>query len=59
MSRKPIETKRDRSGPLRVMAEAEGFLMVRRPYCNPMVISRGEWDALTEEQTVTVHGVRE
>lgn len=33
------ERRRDPLGPLRLMAEAEGYCMVRRPGCMPFVLS--------------------
>lgn len=37
-------------GPIRLMAEAEGHCMVRRPGCVPFVITSKEWLALPSEE---------
>lgn len=34
------------NGPIKRMAEADGYVMVRRPGCTPFILSRKEWDAL-------------
>lgn len=41
------ERRWDRYGPLVKMAEADGWLLVRRPYCLPGAMSRREWDRLS------------
>lgn len=38
--------KQDHLGEIRFMAEASGYVMVRRPRCIPFVLTRKEWDAL-------------
>ena len=40
------EVRYDKHGELRLMAEAEGYVMVRRKRCSPFVLSRKEWDAI-------------
>lgn len=43
------EVRYDQYGAKRLMAEAEGYVMVRRPHAMPGVMSRKEWDALSTE----------
>lgn len=33
-------------GPIRLMAKAEGYVMVRRPGCLPFILSVKEWESL-------------
>jgi hypothetical protein len=40
------QTRRDPTGPIRLMAEADGYVMVRRPGCLPFVLSAANWLAL-------------
>lgn len=34
------------AGPVKLMARADGYVMVRRAGCMPFVLSEGEWSAL-------------
>lgn len=45
---KKSERRVDHIGPLRLMAEAEGYVMVRRPGCMPFLMSADKWRALPE-----------
>lgn len=46
----PFTLKRyDASGVIRFMAEAQHYVMVRRPHCYPFVLPKAEWDALSSE----------
>lgn len=46
--------RRDGHGPLRIMASAEKYVMVRRPGCIPFVMTLAKWDALpTDTGSVT------
>lgn len=36
----------DSLGPLRILARAEGYVMVRRPGCVPFVITETSWNAM-------------
>ena len=38
------ERRWDLYGPFRLMAEAEGYVMARRPYLVPFIVSRIDWD---------------
>lgn len=46
MSRASAERRVDKHGELRWMAEAEGWVMCRRPGAAPFTMMRKEWDAL-------------
>lgn len=46
MKRAPREFRKDAQGEIRKMAEAEGYVMVRRPRYAPFVLSEREWRAL-------------
>lgn len=37
---------RDQHGPIRFMAAADGYVMVRRPGCVPFVLTAAAWAAL-------------
>jgi hypothetical protein len=43
------ERKYDRYGPIVKMAEADGWLLIRRPYRLPSAMSRKEWDRLSSK----------
>lgn len=45
---KHAERRHDQYGEMRLMSEAEGFVMVRRKGCAPFVITRVEWDNLSK-----------
>lgn len=49
VARKIREERYDRYGPIRKMAEADGYVMIRRPRATPYAISQKEWDALARE----------
>lgn len=36
----------DKTGPIKAMAYADGYVMVRRPYCAPWVLSLKDWGKL-------------
>lgn len=40
------ETRYDHIGPLRNIAEAEGYAMIRRPQAMPFVLSVADWQRL-------------
>lgn len=40
------EERQDYYGILYLMAEADGWVMVRRPSCMPFTMTRREWDKL-------------
>jgi len=40
------EERYDRKGPIRKMAEADGYAMVRRPGCAPWVMDIKQWNSL-------------
>ena len=39
--------RRDNGGPIVLMAEADGYVMARRPGCLPFVMWAGDWDAFS------------
>lgn len=41
-----LKRRTDDRGPLRLMAKAEGYVMVRRPGCVPFVLQESDWLAL-------------
>lgn len=41
------ERRYDRYGGMRLMAEAGGYVMMRRDGCMPGLMTRNEWDALS------------
>lgn len=45
-AKKPGNVRFDKGGPIRCMANAEGYVMVRRPGCAPFVLSCKEWAQL-------------
>ena len=47
---KPKEERQDRHGVIRLMAEANGWVMVRRPGAMPFTMMRKEWDKLPTVQ---------
>ena len=46
MARRAIEERYDRHGPVCLMAQADGYYMVRRPGAAPFVLNTREWAAL-------------
>jgi hypothetical protein len=46
MARREIEERYDRHGAIRLMAQADGYFMVRRPGAAPFVLNTREWAAL-------------
>jgi hypothetical protein len=46
----PRNIRQDRTGPLRLMASAEGYVMVRRPGAMPFVIAEKDWLSLPEQE---------
>lgn len=44
-----MATRYDRHGPIKLMVEHSGYLMVRRPHCGPFVLKVDEWEKLAEE----------
>jgi len=42
--------KRDDHGPIRLMAVKSGWVMCRRPYAKPFVMTLKEWNALPGDQ---------
>jgi hypothetical protein len=44
--KKTFATRRDQHGVMRMMAVADGYVMVRRPGALPFVMSREDWMAL-------------
>lgn len=43
-----MRQREDIHGPLRLMASAEGYVMVRRPGCVPFVLREQDWLQLRE-----------
>lgn len=37
------ERRTDKLGPIRCMADAQNYVMVRRPGCMPFVLARRDW----------------
>ncbi len=46
MARRIPEERHDAHGPIRLMAQADGYRMVRRPGAMPFVLTDREWAAL-------------
>jgi hypothetical protein len=46
MSKKPDERCSDKLGEIRLVARAEGYVMVRRRGCIPFVVSEKEWQKM-------------
>ena len=46
MARRIREERYQPSGVVRLMAEADNWVMVRRPGCVPFTMMRKEWDAM-------------
>ncbi len=46
MARRAAEERYDHIGPVRLMAKADGYRMVRRPGCAPYVLTDAEWAGL-------------
>ena len=46
MAYKKPEVRIDRGSPSRLMARAEGYVMVRHPHCIPYVMTLKNWNAL-------------
>lgn len=44
------ERRQDAYGEMRLMTEAEGYVMVRRKGAAPRIMSRKEWDSLRDPQ---------
>jgi len=53
MAKRKGERRWNRHGELRLMAEAEGYVMVRRLGAAPFVCSRREWMAFAEQPPAT------
>jgi hypothetical protein len=53
------EDRYDKHGRIRLMAEADGYVMVRRPRAYPFVLSRKEFDALPLQELVEAPPDRE
>lgn len=49
MAKTNREVRYDRYGKFVFMAEADGYVMARRPRCMPHVYSRKKWDAMDRE----------
>lgn len=52
-SRAKRESRYDQHGEFRLMTEASGYVMYRRPGRLPSVMSRKEWDALADRPPQT------
>lgn len=52
MTKRKREQRHDKGGPLTKMAEADGWVMVRRPHCIPFAITVKEWDALSPDAMI-------
>lgn len=46
MARRAAEQRYDHIGPVRLMAQADGYRMVRRPGAMPFVLTDAEWAGL-------------
>ena len=46
------ETRYDYIGPIRVMAFADNYLMVRRPHCMPWVMRLSDWHKLGQDPAI-------
>jgi hypothetical protein len=46
MAKRIAEERHDNHGPIRLMAQADGYRMVRRPGAAPFVMTDREWQAL-------------
>ena len=44
------ERKYDQHGEVVFMAQADGWIMVRRPRCVPFTMTKNEWSALADER---------
>lgn len=42
----------DHDGQLRVMCGADGWLLIRRPYCKPFAVSLKDWYLLSDDPNV-------
>lgn len=49
------EVRYDHYGPVRLLAAAEGFCMVRYPSFRPFVISAQQWDSLSRKPLGDIH----
>ena len=47
--REALIKRYDRYGPIRLMVEYRGYLMVRRPHAVPFVLSDEDWNKLAAE----------
>ena len=59
MARHIPEERYDVHGPVRLMAQAAGYRMVRRPGCMPFVLTDREWAALFVDPVPPVRPLRE
>ena len=53
------EPKYDEHGEIRVMAYADGYLMVRRPGKMPFILHYSEWDDLSDKPTSVIAPIPE
>jgi hypothetical protein len=53
--KKTTERRFDCHGEIRLMARADGHVMVRRPRCMPFVLTEKQWHNLRTEPGATVH----
>lgn len=54
MKRTSENQRYDALGPIRIMAEAEGYMMVRRPGRAPFVLEKRDWNSLSKEPNPTI-----